>query len=129
MELQVLAPFEEILRADVVKVLAESQSGYFALLPHHADLVSTLVPGILSYEYLDGRDGFVAVDEGLLLKRGSQLMVTVRQGVAGGSLETLQKTVVEKFQALDVREEQARAVLARLEASFVHGLAGLGEWG
>jgi len=33
--------------------------------------------------------------------------------------------VVEKFQALDVREEQARAVLARLEASFVHGLAGL----
>jgi len=33
MELQVLAPFEEILRADVVKVLAESQSGYFALLP------------------------------------------------------------------------------------------------
>lgn len=129
MELKVLVPFEEILHADVVKVLAESQSGYFSLLPHHADLVSTLVPGILSYQDFDGRDGFVAVDEGLLLKRGAQLMVTVRRGVAGESLETLQKTVVERFLALDAREVQARAVLARLEASFVHGLLGLGDQG
>jgi len=129
MELKVLLPFEEILRADVVKVLAESQSGCFALLPHHADLVSTLVPGILSYQDLDGQEGFVALDEGLLVKRGAQVRVTVRRGVSGGSLETLQKTVVEKFLALDAREEQARAVLARLEASFVHGLLGLGEQG
>jgi F-type H+-transporting ATPase subunit epsilon len=129
MELKVLLPFEEILRVDVVKVHAESQSGSFALLPHHADLVSTLVPGILSYQDLDGQEGFVALDEGLLVKRGGQVTVTVRRGVAGGSLETLQETVVEQFLALDEREEQARAVLARLEASFVYGLVGLGDQG
>jgi len=73
--------FEEILGPMSLRCLAESQSGYFALLPHHARLVRhTWVPGILSYEItLDWSRWILAVDEGTyLLREGSQLMVTVR---------------------------------------------------
>lgn len=125
MELQVLMPFRRLPTVTVTKVSAEGPCGCFCLLPGHVDWVTTLVPGILSYCLTTGGEAFVAVDEGVLVKNGSRVVVTVRRAVADAALETLRQTVERGFLERDERERQARSVLARLESSFVRGIVDL----
>ena len=71
LRLKVLLPNEVFLDREVTKVTAEAQNGYFCLLPRHVDFVAALVPGLLSFEDEEGREHFLAIDEGALVKCGS----------------------------------------------------------
>lgn len=126
MHLKVMLPTEIMLNQSVVKITAEGGNGCFCLLPGHIDLVATLVPGILSFESATGEEVFLAVDEGILVKCGAEVLVSVRNAVRGENLDTLQQTVQQQFRTLDEREKQARSVLARLETHFVRELMELG---
>lgn len=116
MRLKVLLPTEVLIDDEVQKVIAEAENGFFCLLPRHIDFVAALVPGILYYTTLDGNEPFVAVDEGTLVKCGSDVLVSVLNGVAGTRLEELEATVTESFRNLGAEERRARSALARLEA-------------
>lgn len=119
MILKVLLPQEVLLEAPVRKVVAEGQDGSFCLLPRHIDFVSALVPGLLSYETADGAEAFVAIDEGILVKCGAEVLVSTRNAAQGTDLGRLQTLIREQFAELDEREKQTRSALAKIEADFV----------
>lgn len=127
MRLKVLAPSGIMLEEEVSKVLTEGEEGAFTLLPRHIDYATTLVPGILTYVTAEERQGFVAVDEGVLVKRGREVLVSTRNAVLGDDLESLRQAVDEQFRALDEEEKRARTALAKLEASFVRRYMDLRE--
>ena len=118
MKLKVLLPDKIFLDVEVDKINAEAENGAFTLLPRHVDWVASLVPGILSYQS-DDKERFLALDEGVLVKCGSEVLVSVRNAIAGENLGNLRQTVEEKFQELDEREKKARSILARFEADFI----------
>jgi len=119
MKLKVLLPAEVLIEEDVTKVVAEAYNGFFCLLPRHVDFVAALVPGILSYETGSGREVFLAVDEGILIKCSQEVLVSTRNAVRGPDLGQLKRTVEEKFEALDEREKSARSAMTRIEAGFI----------
>lgn len=119
MKLKVLLPTEVLIDLEVSKVCAEAENGSFCLLRRHIDFVAALVPGLLSIETESGQETFLAVDEGILVKCGPEVLVSTRHAVQGPDLGDLKKTVEQEFRVLDEREKQTRSVLARLEASFV----------
>lgn len=119
MHLQVMRPTEILVNQAVTKVTAEGGNGSFCLLPQHIDLIASLVPGILSFEVETGEEVFLAIDEGILVKQGAAVWISVRNAVRGDDLETLQQAVQQQFRDLDEREQRARSMLARLETSFV----------
>ena len=119
MRLKVLLPSEVLLDAAVTKVIAEAENGAFCLLPRHIDFVAALLPGLLSFETEAGQEEFLAVDEGILVKCGAQVLVSTRQAVRGPDLGTLRQAIDEQFRAVDEQEKQARAAAARLEADLV----------
>jgi F-type H+-transporting ATPase subunit epsilon len=119
MRLKVLLPSEVLLDAAVTKVIAEAENGAFCLLPRHIDFVAALVPGLLSFETEDEREEFLAVDEGILVKCGVQVLVSTRQAVRGPDLGSLRQAIDEQFRAVDEQERKARAAAARLEADLV----------
>lgn len=119
MKLKVLIPNEVFLDRDVSKITAEAENGSFCLLPRHVDFVAALVPGILGYETPEGRERFVAIDEGTLVKCGCEVLVSTRSAVAGADLGALEQIVTEQFEVLDDRERMARSASARLEAGLV----------
>ncbi|MEB3322645.1 MAG: F0F1 ATP synthase subunit epsilon [Synechococcaceae cyanobacterium] len=125
MELRLLLPFEELLHESVLRISAEGSHGCFTLLPDHVDLLTALVPGILCFETEAGRERYLAVDEGLLVKRGRRVRVAVRDAVAGGDLAGLEGTVERRFRRLDERERRSRRMLAHLESSVLLGLIDL----
>ena len=119
MRLKVLLPTEVLLEGEVNKVVAEAQNGTFCLLPAHIDFVTALVPGLLSFEDPQGREVFLAVDEGVLVKKGQDVTVSTRNAVRGPDLGRLRETVEEQFKVLDDREKTARSAMAKIEAGFV----------
>lgn len=117
MRLKIMLPTRVLIDQDVTKVVAEAENGSFGLLPKHIDFVTALVPGILSFEY-DNKEEFLAVDEGILVKWGSDVFVSTRNAVRSKDLGRLKQTVKEEFHILDEREKKSRSVIARLEADF-----------
>jgi F-type H+-transporting ATPase subunit epsilon len=119
MNLKVETPSESFAAQDVTKIIAEGENGYFCILPRHIDYVNTLVPGLLSFVKLDGSETFFAVDEGVLVKKGSDVYVAVRNAISATSLGSLKQIVTEKFEAIDEREKKSRAILTKLEMEFL----------
>jgi F-type H+-transporting ATPase subunit epsilon len=126
MNLKVLLPTEVLVDEDAAKVTAEAHNGSFCLLPRHVDFVAALVPGLLSFQSPGGREQFLAVDEGVLVKCGDEVLVSTRRAVRGGDLGTLRETVDAEFSVVDEREKAARASAARLEADLVRRFMELG---
>jgi F-type H+-transporting ATPase subunit epsilon len=125
MHLTVLLPFQVFAdRADVSRMVAETSDGAFGLLPHRLDCVAALAPGILTYETAAGEE-FVAVDEGVLVKTGPDVLVSVRRALGGTDLGHLHDAVKRDFMTLDKSEQDMRAVMTKLEAGFLRRLASL----
>jgi F-type H+-transporting ATPase subunit epsilon len=122
MKLRVLLPSEVFLDQEVLKVVAEAENGSFCLLPRHVDFVASLVPGLLSLEDAKGQEVFLAVDEGILVKKGNNVLVSTRNVVRIPNLGELREVVEEKFKVMDDREKAARTASARLEADLVRRL-------
>jgi F-type H+-transporting ATPase subunit epsilon len=119
MKMKVLLPTKVLVEEDVRKITAEAQNGAFCLLPKHIDFVAALVPGLLSFETEQGKEVFLAVDEGTLVKCGDETLVSVRNAVRGTDLGKLRQTVREQFDVLDEHEKRARSASAKIEAGFV----------
>jgi F-type H+-transporting ATPase subunit epsilon len=126
MTLLVLLPEKVLLRRPVKKIVAEGQSGSFGLLPRHVDFVEVLVPGILAFVPTGESDEvFVAVDDGLLVKCGREVRVSVRNAVIGPELGELEQTVRDRFQQIDAREQTMRTALAKLESEVIRSFIDL----
>lgn len=118
MILKVLLPTEVLIDKAVTKVIAEAENGFFCLLPHHIDFVAALVPGLLSFES-EGHEEFLAIDEGILVKCGSEVLVSTLNAVRGADLGRLKETVEKQFRFTDDRQKVARSAISKLEVSFV----------
>lgn len=120
MKLKILLPYQVYAKVDnVSRIVVETPQGSFGLLPHRLDCVAALEPGILTYETKAQGEVYVAVDEGILVKAGADVLVSVRNAIGGTDLGTLRDAVARDFVNLDENERQVRAVLARLESGFV----------
>jgi F-type H+-transporting ATPase subunit epsilon len=126
MNLKILLPFEiHSERAEVARIVAETREGSLGLLPHRLDFVAALSPGILVYETKAEGEVFLAVDEGVLVKTGLDVLVSVRRAMVGTDLVRLRDSVEKDFQTMDKREEQARTAMAKLETGFLRRFARL----
>jgi len=124
MNLKVLLPFRIFAEnTGVVRIVAETREGSFGLLPHRRDCVAALAPGILIYENEAEGEVYVAVDEGVLIKTGADVIVSVRNAIAGTDLGQLHDSVEREFLNLNEREQSVRSVLARMESGFIRRLA------
>jgi F-type H+-transporting ATPase subunit epsilon len=127
--LKVLLPTEILIDREVTKVTAEAENGFFCLLPRHIDFVAVLVPGILFFESPGGKEEYLAVDEGILVKAGQEVLVSTRNAVQASQLGIVRQTVEERFLVLDDREKMARSAAAKLEADLVRRFMELGRHG
>ena len=126
MTLKILLPFQVLVESThVLRVVAETQFGSYGLLPHRLDCVAAITPGILVYESEDAGESFVAVDEGVMVKTGVNVLVSVRNAIVGADLSELREAVQREFLTLNEQEQNVRDVLARMEADFVRRIASL----
>ncbi len=124
MNLKVLLPhgvFDD--KTAVTRIVAETREGSFGLLPQRLDCVAALAPGILIYETEAGGEVCVAVDEGVLIKTGPDVFVSVRNAIAGTDLDQLREAVEREFLHLDDQEQRVRTALAKMESGLIRRMA------
>ena len=126
MNLKVLLPFQVFAeQTGVARIVAETREGSFGLLPHRLDCVAALVPGILIYQTESGGEVLLAVDEGVLVKTGPDVLISVRRAIGGSDLGQLHDAVKKEFLTLDEHEQGVRQVVAKLETGFLRRFATL----
>ena len=126
MDLKILLPFEVFAHiSGVTRIVVETQDGSFGLLPNRLDCVASLAPGILTYQTPTDGEVFVAVDEGILVKTGPDVRISVRRALCGTDLGHLRDTVEREFLTLDASEQSVRAVMAKLETGFLRRFAAM----
>jgi F-type H+-transporting ATPase subunit epsilon len=124
MNMRILLPFRVFGElTDVLRIVAETQEGSFGLLPNRLDCVAALSPGILTYETRKEGTVYLAVDEGVLVKAGPDVLVSVRHAIAGADLGQLHETVKRQFLTINQQERDVRLVIAKMESGLLARLA------
>jgi F-type H+-transporting ATPase subunit epsilon len=124
MNLKVLLPFQVFTEmTGVSRIVAETHEGSFGILPHRLDCVAALAPGILIFEAKADGEAYLAVDEGVLVKTGLDVLVSVRNAISGTDLGQLREAVQREFMHLDEHEKNVRSMLAKMEGDLMRRLA------
>jgi F-type H+-transporting ATPase subunit epsilon len=120
MDLKVVTPEQVFLTTETPKISAEAKNGHFTLLPRHIDFTTALAPGLLIYEEMENeQEQYVALDEGILVKVGSEVLVSVRNAVTDDDLGQLERLIRDRFRVLDEHEQASRSAMTTLEADLV----------
>ena len=124
MNLRILLPFGVFAKkADVLRIVADTTDGSCGLLPNRLDCVAALVPGILMYETKDSGTFYIGIDQGVLVKAGAQVTVSVRRAIGGLDLGQLKDAVERDFLKLDEQERNVRTAVAKMESGLMGRLA------
>jgi F-type H+-transporting ATPase subunit epsilon len=124
MQLKILMPSRLFRVENVTRIVAEARQGSLGLLPHRLDCVTALAPGILTYATETAGEIFIAIDEGVLIKTGAEVLISVRHAIGGANLGQLRQAVEREFVTLDERQKTVRTVVAKLESALIRRFAG-----
>jgi len=123
MNVKILLPFKVFADIkNINRMVVETSQGSYGFLPQRLDCVAALVPGILTYETDQKEVKYIAIDEGVLVKAGDEVMVSVRNAIGGANLGKLRESVEKEFRELDETERKVRSVMAKLESGFLYNL-------
>jgi F-type H+-transporting ATPase subunit epsilon len=123
MNLEILLPYRIFAqKSDVSRIVAETREGSYELLPNRLDCVAAVVAGILIYSTQADGTVYVAVDEGVLVKNGAEVLVSVRRAIGGVDLGALHESVRREFQRVDAQDREVRAAVAKMEGAIINRL-------
>ncbi|WP_259066027.1 F0F1 ATP synthase subunit epsilon [Mucilaginibacter sp. X4EP1] len=121
MDLKILLPFKIFAEVKNVRsVTADTNAGSYGFLPQRLDCVAILVPGIFSYE--TDSVHYLAVDEGILIKTGSQVLISVRNAIGGADLGKLGDAVKNEFLKIGESEKNVSYLASKLESGLMNRL-------
>jgi len=127
MSLKILLPFRIFAEIRNVKqIIFVTSDGSYGFLPHRLDCVAALVPGIFTYETESGIN-YLAVDQGVLVKGGLQVIASVRNAIGGADPGKLRETVEKEFLDLDEQEKSIRESMMKMESLLIFSMEKLGR--
>ena len=126
MQLRILLPFGVFASVtDVTRIVVMTPTGSFGLLPHRLDCATLLSPGLMSYSTSKAGEIHLAIDAGVLVKTGADVVVCARHAIAGADLGHLRHAVEREFINLGEQEKTTRTRLAQLESGLLRRFAEL----
>lgn len=123
MQLKILLPYTTFAeKLDVVRIVAETNHGSFGILPNRLDCSAVLTAGIFCYQCKNQAEVFIAVDQGVLVKTGLNVLVSVRRAIGQADLSRLHALVKKEFLVIDENEKRLHATMLKLETGFLRQL-------
>jgi F-type H+-transporting ATPase subunit epsilon len=125
MNLKILLPFGIFASlTGITRIVAETREGSFGILPHRRDCVAALTPGILTYT-ADTEPTYLAADEGVLVKQGSDVTVAIRHCIRGTTLALLHEAVKREFLGTNAQDRAIRQAFKQMESGLLGGFVEL----
>ena len=108
MRLRIITPLAVVVDQKAVSAIrAEDDTGSFGILAGHADFLTSLRIGVVSWKLTDSTQHYCAVRRGMfsVTARGD-VAVATREAIAGDDLATLEATVLMRFRA-DIEQNRS----------------------
>ena len=112
----------------MTRIVAQTLQGSLGLLPHRLDCTAALAPGILTYETETEGEVYLAVDQGVLVKAGLDVLVSVRNAIGGTDLAKLHEAVKREFLNVDEQEKSVRLGAGKAGERIHPPLLGISTW-
>lgn len=125
MKLIVCTPLGEVLNTEIRKISLEFLNGYHTFLPKHIDFASIIKPSIATYTDGNGAQKYIACHNGVAVKKGQNITLSVQQAVLGNSLSELKSTILQEFKKADEQRKELNTAMARLEIGMLRGFKNL----
>lgn len=123
---------------NIVSLRAEDDSGWFGVLPGHANFLTALAVSVVSWREAENGprqtagdvlpsqpERYCAVRGGVLTVRGGEtIAIATREAVAGDDLARLEDEVLQRFRSEADVEASARIGAARLHVAALQRLMG-----
>lgn len=126
MRLKTLTPAGIVVDEQISRIRFDALDGSFTFLPKHADFVTVIVPGLVSFEVMSGKNKgkevYMACDRGMLVKDNTTVLLSVRRAVISENLEELSRTISEEFKKDEENRKIVNAAMARLEVGLSRGV-------
>ena len=122
MELKVVTPTEVILSCPIQKITIEGIEGFRSFLPKHMDFITALKPGIMTYLTQDNTTKYIACNQGLFVKCGTQVSISTPWAVVSDNLQRLKQDIKVAFQEMEQERKEVGVSMARLEIGLTKGL-------
>ena len=123
MMLKILLPNKVFAKHNnVLRIIVDTLEGSYGILPNRRDCTAALTPGILTYQTEIGKDFYIAIDQGIFVKKGNEVFVSVRQAIRGIGLSQLRDAVKKEFLTLDQKQQEIRFAMDKLESNFLQRL-------
>lgn len=124
MNLNILLPNKVFAKHNnVLRVVVETLEGAFGFLPNRRDCTAALAPGILTFETTLVKARFVAIDQGILVKKDQDISISVRRAIEGVDLSQLHAAVELEFLTLTEKQQQIQHAIDKLESGFLQQLS------
>jgi F-type H+-transporting ATPase subunit epsilon len=121
MGLRILLPFKVFAETKNVKrIIFETSEGSFGLLPQRLDCAAAIIPGIFTYEADPEGVKYMAVDAGVLVKAGTEVIVSVRNAFGGTDLGKLGEIVKREYAHKNEIELRMHSIMQKLESGFMY---------
>lgn len=104
------------LDEEVVALRAEDASGSFGIRTGHADFLTVLGVGVISWRDGNGRERHCAVRRGVMhVTGGNAIDIASREAIVDDDLKKLESTVLAEFRQREENERNSRTETHRLE--------------
>ena len=112
-----------IFSRDITLLRLKDESGFFGIMKGHIDFLTVLVPSLCYYLDENGKEMFLAVDEGIFSVRGGVATLTSREIFESGDAEKLAELIESSFQERKKSEAGLREMLGNIEKAFIEKTA------
>ncbi|MDA8156702.1 MAG: hypothetical protein M0Z52_09680 [Actinomycetota bacterium] len=94
-------------------------SGFFGILRNYADFITVLPTSLGYYNDLDGKEIFIAIEEGILSVRNGVVVLTAREVFEGEDAGALSEIIDKTVLARSGAETALSGLLKGMEAAFI----------
>ncbi len=124
MTLTVLLPDRIFARYEgLVNLNVDTPSGSLGILPRRRDFITPLATGLLSYQQQSGAPAYLALEQGIMIKRGTDVSISTRRAVSGDDIAELEATIRTQDQEQAQWEELLTRMLIKMEGRLIRRLA------
>ncbi len=125
MKFLVHTPLGTVLQVKALKVTFETLSGFYTLLPKHVDFVAAMKSNIVRYTDENGKERFVACHQGIVVKKGDSVTMSVQGAVLSDALANLPQDLANDFKKKEEERKKLNLAMARLEIGLIRGFGKL----
>jgi len=124
LKLEIVTPDGIVYSEDVEMVTLPCVEGEMGILPQHVELMTQLVPGEMIVRR-GGRDGFMAVGEGLVDVTGKRVAILTDMAMPADKIDEARVEEARQRAEARLREKLSAEEIASLNASIARSLAQL----